>query len=94
MTTQAFYRTVMMMTGDDRREIAKRATAGVLHALRDGLTVEELHQVVASAREARWMTLAVFAVLKEQLSPGEGEDVRAQLPRDVKEVWAGAQAEG
>ena len=47
----------------------------------------------ASAREARWITLAVFAALKEQLSPGEAEDVLAQLPKDLKEVWAEAQAE-
>ncbi len=46
-----------------------------------------------SAREARWITLAVFAALKEQLSPGEAEDVLAQLPKDLKEVWAEAQAE-
>lgn len=45
-----------------------------------------------SVREARWMTLAVFAALKDQLSPGEAEDVLAQLPKDLKEVWAEAQA--
>lgn len=44
-----------------------------------------------SVREARWMTLAVFAALKEQLSPGEAEDVLAQLPKDLKEVWTEAQ---
>jgi uncharacterized protein (DUF2267 family) len=49
-----------------------------------------------STREARWGTLAVFAALKEHLSPGEAEDVLAQLPKDLKEVWAEAQvrAEG
>lgn len=45
-----------------------------------------------STRQARWQTLAVFAALKEQLSPGEAEDVLAQLPKDLKEVWAEAQA--
>jgi uncharacterized protein (DUF2267 family) len=40
-----------------------------------------------SIREARFLTIAVFAALKEQLSPGEAEDVEAQLPRDLKEVW-------
>jgi len=40
-----------------------------------------------SAREARWATVAVFAALKDQLSPGEAEDVLAQLPKDLKEVW-------
>jgi uncharacterized protein (DUF2267 family) len=43
-----------------------------------------------SAREARWATVAVFAALKEQLSPGEAEDVLAQLPKDLKDVWAEA----
>ena len=47
----------------------------------------------ATPREARWVTLAVFAALKEQLSPGEAEDVLAQLPKDLKEVWTEAQAE-
>jgi uncharacterized protein (DUF2267 family) len=46
-----------------------------------------------SKREARWLTLAVFAALKEQLSPGEAGDVMAQLPKDLKEVWAEAQVE-
>jgi len=46
-----------------------------------------------SIREAHWVTLAVFAALKEQLSPGEAEDVLAQLPKDLKEVWAEAQAQ-
>lgn len=42
---------------------------------------------------ARWTTLAVFAALKEQLTPGEAEDVMAQLPKDLKEDWAEAQVE-
>lgn len=46
-----------------------------------------------STREARWMTLAVFAALKEQISPGEARDVMAQLPQDLKELWDEAQAE-
>lgn len=45
-----------------------------------------------STREARWMTLAVFAALKRQLSPGEAEDVLAQLPKDLKEIWLEAGA--
>jgi uncharacterized protein (DUF2267 family) len=43
-----------------------------------------------SAREARSMTLAVFAALKEQLSPGEAEDVLGQLPKDLKKLWVEA----
>lgn len=45
-----------------------------------------------STREARWMTLAVFAALKAQLSPGEAGDILAQLPKGLKEVWVEAQA--
>lgn len=45
-----------------------------------------------SPREARWMILAVLGALKEALSPGEAEDVLAQLPKGLKEVWAEAQA--
>jgi uncharacterized protein (DUF2267 family) len=44
-----------------------------------------------SLPQARWMTLAVFAALKEQLSAGEARDVMSQLPKDLKELWAEAQ---
>ena len=40
--------------------------------------------------EAQWLTLAVFGALKAQLSAGEADDVRAQLPEDLKEVWVEA----
>jgi len=43
-----------------------------------------------NARAARFLTLSVFTALKEQLSPGEADDVCAQLPRDLKEVWEDA----
>lgn len=45
-----------------------------------------------STKEARWMTLAVFAALKAHLTPGEGEDVWSQLPKDLKEIWSEATA--
>jgi uncharacterized protein (DUF2267 family) len=38
-------------------------------------------------REAQELTLGVFAALKEAISPGEVDDVWAQLPKDLKEVW-------
>ena len=47
---------------------------------------------LASEREARDATFAVFGALKEQLSPGEADDILAQLPKDLKEVWTAAQA--
>jgi uncharacterized protein (DUF2267 family) len=42
---------------------------------------------IESVRDARFFTIAVFAALKAQLSPGEADDVMAQLPRDLKDVW-------
>jgi uncharacterized protein (DUF2267 family) len=42
---------------------------------------------LASTREARFLTVGVFAALKEQLSPGEADDILSQLPRDLKQIW-------
>jgi uncharacterized protein (DUF2267 family) len=47
---------------------------------------------LASSLEAQRVTLAVFAALKEQLSPGEAGDVFAQLPKGLKQLWTDAQA--
>ncbi len=44
----------------------------------------------ASRRDARELTLGVFAALKEAISPGEADDVWSQLPKDLKAVWAEA----
>lgn len=49
---------------------------------------------LASVREARLMTVGVFAALKAQLSPGEGNDIWAQLPHDLKETWEAARGSG
>lgn len=45
---------------------------------------------LASEREARQVTHAVFGALKAQLSPGESDDILTQLPRDLKPVWEDA----
>ncbi len=45
---------------------------------------------LASVRETRFLTIGVFTALKAQLSPGEADDILAQLPRDLKEVWEDA----
>lgn len=45
---------------------------------------------LASEREARQATRVVFGALKGQLSPGEADDILAQLPKDLKEVWEDA----
>ena len=47
---------------------------------------------LASDAEAQWATLGVFAALKDQLSFGESEDVVAQLPAALKELWVEAQS--
>jgi uncharacterized protein (DUF2267 family) len=130
MNGAAFYKLVAETSGEKNREVAKRATAAVFHALRDRLTPREgdqlqaqlprelkvvwkegegddrapvklsreefFERVMAEAklgtlRDVRWMTLAVFAALKQQLSLGEAEDVLAQLPKDLKELWTEAQ---
>ncbi len=44
---------------------------------------------LASVKEARSVTAAVFAALQDQLSAGEADDVLAQLPKDLKAVWRG-----
>jgi len=132
MTTRTFYRSVIRTSHQDSRQLVKRATAAVLHALRDRLTTDEPDQVFAqlpaelkdvwgdgkpaerepvkmsreefcdcamreaglsSKQETCWMVLAVFAALKKQITPGEAGDVMAQLPQDLKEVWAEAQTE-
>jgi uncharacterized protein (DUF2267 family) len=129
MSTLTFYRRVIDETGETNREVVKRGTVAVFHALRDRITPEEAGQAVAqlprdlkrlweegdepgrkpvklnrrefydrvkleaqlgSVREARLLTIGVFAALKAQLSPGEGDDIWAQLPRDLKEVWEAA----
>jgi uncharacterized protein (DUF2267 family) len=43
---------------------------------------------VPTRREAQELTLGVLAALKEAISPGEADDVWAQLPKDLKEIWA------
>ena len=113
----------------DTLDEARMATAAVLHALRDRLTLREAEQAsaqlprelkalwwtgadatavprkmhrgefvervmreacLADVRTAELVIDAVFAALKDQLSDGEADDIMAQLPRDLKQVWARA----
>lgn len=128
MKPMTMYRRVVVEADLDDGDRGRRATAAVLHALRDRLTPDEGRQAVAqlprelktmwaplaapkrplkihrdafyervrseaalrSLREARAVTTAVFSALKEQLSPGEADDVHAQLPKDLKRVWEDA----
>ena len=129
MLARHLYSRVSIEADIETLEDARRATAAVLHALRDRLTIDEAAQAAAqlprelkqlwgsthrplagpvklrrreflarvrddaglgSLGQAERVTDAVFASLKEQLSPGEAEDIVAQLPRDLKSQWARA----
>ncbi len=37
--------------------------------------------------QAEAVTLAVFRTLKDQITPGESEDVASQLPKKLKVMW-------
>lgn len=45
---------------------------------------------LASERQTRQAVRAVFGALKEQISPGEADDILTQLPKDLKSVWEDA----
>jgi uncharacterized protein (DUF2267 family) len=45
---------------------------------------------LSSQRRAEMLIDAVFAALKEQISPGEADDIMAQLPGDLKLLWGRA----
>ncbi|MEM4409053.1 MAG: DUF2267 domain-containing protein, partial [Candidatus Caldarchaeum sp.] len=45
---------------------------------------------LTSTSEAENIAKIVFRVLKEQITRGEAEDVAAQLPKDLKEMWISA----
>ncbi|HEY8368030.1 MAG TPA: DUF2267 domain-containing protein [Thermodesulfobacteriota bacterium] len=42
---------------------------------------------LGSPREARWMALMVFGALKDRISDGEANDILAELPPDLEELW-------
>jgi len=129
MLARHLYSRVSVEADIETLDDARRATAAVLHALRDRLTIDEAthasaqlprelkrlwgsthrpsarpsklrrHEFLerirtdaglASLGQAERVTDAVFAGLKEQLSPGEAEDIVAQLPRDLKSQWVRA----
>ena len=122
MKPLTMYRRVVIEADLDDVECGKRATAAVLHALRDRLTrVEGAHALaqlpqelkelwapldaprrpvkmhkaafyervrmearLASIRDARAATTAVFAALKQQISCGECDDI-GRAPRRVED---------
>lgn len=56
---------------------------------------DNLHDIVADPAtplDAEQATQAVFTVLSRHVSPGEIDDVRQQLPGDVRRIWPEATA--
>lgn len=58
---------------------------------------EELYALIQNEIEkqqipvgAEQLACAVFHVLKQQISQGEVEDIAAQLPNDIEQVWLAA----
>lgn len=42
--------------------------------------------------EAKQATWVVFDLLHHRITPGEADDVRAQLPKELAEIWEGGEA--
>ena len=107
-TAAVFHALRDRLTPDEAEQVAAQLPAELKAVWHDGEAPErrplkmdkrefyarvESETGLTTTPQAHWTTLAVFAALKEQLSPGEAEDVLAQLPKDLKEIWAEAQAE-
>lgn len=48
---------------------------------------QEMKRHKVSVDDLEPFTMAVFHVLKEQIDEGESQDVAAQLPEEIKELW-------
>ena len=95
--------TVRVMRGEDKGKEGKviRVLLKSGRVVIEGVNLVKMHRKafyervrreagLKNVREARFLTIGVFAALKEQLSAGEADDVVAQLPKDLKEVWEDA----
>jgi uncharacterized protein (DUF2267 family) len=58
---------------------------------------EELYSLISNEVEKRQLpvgaevlAMAVFHVLKENITDGEAQDIADQLPRDIEDVWLAA----
>jgi uncharacterized protein (DUF2267 family) len=73
-TTIEWLKDVQEEMGLDDEQRAFRVLRGVLHALRDRLTVEEAVR-------------AVFTVLERRMPDGEIEDIKRILPQPIRDLW-------
>ncbi len=48
---------------------------------------------VQDVREAEMITIAVFAALKDQITPGASHAIESQLPEDIRTFWKNAEPE-
>jgi uncharacterized protein (DUF2267 family) len=69
---------------------APRAPRPIKMHRREFIERVRLEAGLPSKRRAEMVVDAVFGALKAQLAPGEVGDIEAQLPRDLKTVWARA----
>ena len=67
-----------------------RARLSGAHSLDRDEFVQRVQQQIPHDIAAEDAVRVVFHALKDQISPGETEDVSAQLPRDLRNLWKAA----
>lgn len=69
----------------------EREEKGIIKFHKDEFLAKIMNEAgLTSTSEAENIAKIVFRVLKEQITRGEAEDVAAQLPKDLKEMWISA----
>lgn len=65
-----------------------------LHLIKRGVTkmnkrefLTRVQRETRDIQDAETISKAVFSTIKEQISKGEVDDVAAQLPEDLRELW-------
>lgn len=78
--------------GDIKRNILRRLSLrkrGILKMHKDDF-LRRVQTETKGMQDAEKTTKAVFSTIKEQVSKGEADDVAAQLPTDLRNMWLGA----
>jgi uncharacterized protein (DUF2267 family) len=91
------------LTEEERRDLISQLPWGIKEMLKvgEGKEVIKFHKdeflervmkegQLENTEMAERAAKAVFKVLKEQITKGEADDVTAQLPKDLKEMWVSA----